>query len=39
MKASNDCARDAKRAVAAHERKMHKGKRPTFRLQRKPRRR
>lgn len=28
---TNRCAADAKKAVTAHERKMHRGKRPTFR--------
>jgi hypothetical protein len=31
---AEDCAVDAKRAVVAHERKMHRGKRPTFRVRR-----
>jgi hypothetical protein len=28
---ADDCAADAKRAVSAHERNMHRGKRPTYR--------
>jgi len=33
-KLSRECAADAKRAVIAHERRMHRGKRPTFRARR-----
>lgn len=38
-KSTRDCAADAKRAVLAHERKMHPGKRPTFRAKRRSSRR
>jgi len=35
---ARDCAQDAKAAVVAHERNMHRGKRPTFRAPRSRRR-
>lgn len=38
-KSTRACATDAKRAVTAHERNMHRGKRPTFRAKKRTSRR
>lgn len=38
-KTQRDCATDAKKAVTAHERNMHRGKRPTFRAKKRSSRR
>ena len=39
LKSARGCATDAKKAVTAHERNMHRGKRPTFRAKKRTSRR